>query len=600
LNHIRLYFKKLHDYSGNILYVNMIGMLLISMLEGVGIILLIPMINISGVVTLDSAAFFGIPGVQFLKNIPGVAALLLILGIYVLIVISHTLLMRSFTIRNVKILHGFAQRIRRETYEALLKSNWDFFVKKRRSDLLNVLTVEVPRAVGGINFFLQLLSSSLFTLIQIGIAFWLSAKMTALVLLCGAVLTLFSRTFIKRAQLLGQRTTEIGQSYLAGVSDDLNGIKDVKSNTLEESRLKWFHYITQQMLQEQIEYVRLRMGSEVLYKITSSLLIASFVFLFIHFFNTQQAELLLIVLIFSRLWPRFTGMQNNLQQLSSTLPALKILSDLQDECRIARETENEKDLVLVEPIKLQHGLECRNVYFRYLSDSNSYALQNINLHIPANRMTAIVGRSGAGKSTLVDIIMGMLQPESGQVLIDGNPLTSKNLLALRKSISYVPQDPFLFNGTIRENLLMMVPNATEEEMWNALKFAASDFVHKLPQGLDTLIGDRGVRLSGGERQRLVLARAILRNPSILVLDEATSALDTENESKIQDALERLRGKMTIIVIAHRLTTIRHADQVVVLDQGEIVQSGGFLQLANEKKGLFSNLLGNQVKVVSTP
>ena len=199
---------------------------------------------------------------------------------------------------------------------------------------------------------------------------------------------------------------------------------------------------------------------------------------------------------------------------------------------------------------------------------NTYALKKIDVHIPANRMTAIVGASGAGKSTLIDLLMGLNQADQGVVTIDHEPLTEDNLVSLRKSISYIPQDPFLFNATIRENLMIIDPNASEETIWEALEFAAAaEFVRKLPQGLDTLIGDRGIRLSGGERQRLVLARAILRKPSILVLDEATSALDVENEAKIQGAIERLKGTMTIIVIAHRLSTIRNADQVLVMGRG---------------------------------
>lgn len=176
-------------------------------------------------------------------------------------------------------------------------------------------------------------------------------------------------------------------------------------------------------------------------------------------------------------------------------------------------------------------------------------------------MTAIVGKSGAGKSTLIDLLMGLLQPEKGQVLLDGIPLNGDNVNAWRRALSYVPQEPFLFNVSIRENLLLVEPRANEKQLWEALEFAAAaEFVKKLPQGLDTHIGDRGVRLSGGERQRLVLARAILRKPEILILDEATSALDTENEAKIQEALEQLKGTTTIIVIAHRLSTIRNADQ----------------------------------------
>lgn len=193
------------------------------------------------------------------------------------------------------------------------------------------------------------------------------------------------------------------------------------------------------------------------------------------------------------------------------------------------------------------------------------------------------------------MLMGLIQPESGQVLLDGVTLREeKQLHMLRSSIGYVAQDPFLFNASIRDNLLLVDPDAGEDELWNALKFSASDaFVRKLPQGLDTVIGDRGIRLSGGERQRIVLARAILKRPSILVLDEATSALDSENERLIQEAIDRLKGSMTIIVIAHRLSTIRNADQVIVMEQGEVIQQGGYQQLSQETKGKFRQLMGYQ-------
>ncbi|MNI48650.1 Heterocyst differentiation ATP-binding protein HepA [compost metagenome] len=209
-------------------------------------------------------------------------------------------------------------------------------------------------------------------------------------------------------------------------------------------------------------------------------------------------------------------------------------------------------------------------------------------------MTPIVGRSGAGKSTLADLLMGLMQPESGEILADGQPVAGEQLLAYRRSIGYVAQDPFLYNATIRDNLMMIKPEASEAELWEALEFAASaDFVRRLPEGLDTLIGDRGIRLSGGERHRLVLARAIIRKPSILVLDEATSALDAENEQRIQEALGRLKHSVTLIVIAHRLSTIRGADQILVIDQGRVIQQGVFGGLASDKNGMFSRLLSSQ-------
>jgi len=344
--------------------------------------------------------------------------------------------------------------------------------------------------------------------------------------------------------------------------------------------------------------VKLKTASQTLFKVSAAVLIAGFIYVSVEIVKTQPGELLLIILIFSRLWPRFTSFQSTLEQLYSLAPAFKRLLDLQQECEASKEIVDQSDRNY-KPLIIQKGLECRNLYFRYHSHELSYALKDVTVNIPFKQMTAIVGRSGAGKSTLIDLLMGLITPEKGEVLIDGIPLSSDNLLSLRQSISYVSQDPFLFNTSIRENLLLITPDATDTEIWEALEFSsAAEFVRGLPKGLDTVIGDRGIRLSGGERQRLVLARAILKKPSILILDEATSSLDTENERKIQEALDRIKGKMTVIVIAHRLSTIQNADQVIVLDQGKVVQQGDFYLLAKEKTGVFNHLLGQQALVGS--
>jgi ABC-type multidrug transport system fused ATPase/permease subunit len=590
------FLKQIHSYTGNILYVNLLAMAFIGLLESIGILLLIPMISMTGIVNLSTGAgpVFAIFG--FLENIPGKIGLPLVLGFYVLLVIGQNLLQRQITMRNAVIQNGFLRHIRVETYSILLHSNWSFFIKNRKSDLINLMLNELTRTIGGITAFLQFIASLVFTLIQIGLAFWLSPTITAFVLLSGVVIVLLNRKFLKRSLALGNRNYELGKVFLAGITDQINGIKDIKSNTLEESRLDWFRSVTKGMEQEQIEYTKLKTTSQLYYKVASSILVACFIFIAVNMFQAQGAQLLLIILIFSRLWPRVAGIQSSMEQLAMTIPSFKAVKALQDECKNAREFEkglNDQ----IKPIDVIKGIECRNIFFRYNQNETKYALQNINLMIPSNQMTAFVGRSGAGKSTLIDLLMGLNQPEKGEVLIDGTPLSSENLLSLRRAISYVPQDPFLFNTSIKENLQLVVPEASEEQIWEALAFSsAAEFVRKLPSGLDTVIGDRGIKLSGGERQRLVLARAILRKPSILVLDEATSALDTESEAKIQEALDQLKGKMTIIVIAHRLSTIRNADQVVVLEQGEIIQNGVFKQLSQEKNSMFGKLLGKQMEM----
>ena len=226
--------------------------------------------------------------------------------------------------------------------------------------------------------------------------------------------------------------------------------------------------------------------------------------------------------------------------------------------------------ISIHPLTLKNNIRCDQLSFSYYNDNRIYSLQNINLVIPSKSMVAITGPSGSGKTTLADLLMGLLTPVEGTIFIDEKSLKGDLLHQWRNSVGYVPQETFLFNDSIRANLLWAKPDASEAEIWEALQLAAArSFVSNLPKGLNTILGDRGILLSGGERQRIALARALLRKPTLLLLDEATSSLDMENESHIQDAIEGLHGELTMVIIAHRLSTIERADKIVVLESGRI-------------------------------
>lgn len=561
MKYIFYFIKKLNKFVGKMLYVNLIGMVLVSLLEGIGIFLLIPMLNSSGIVNIGAGSISTV-----LESFPLHVNLSVILTIYVFLIVAQATLQRNVTIRNAKIQIGFINSLRLEIYYTLLQANWSFFIKKRKSDLINALTNEIGRVSMGTTLTLQLSTSFIFTGIQIALALWLSVKMTLFIVICGGLLALLSRKFVRKSEILGNRTSEISKSYLGGITDHFNGIKDVKSNNLEQSQYKWLENWSEEVEREQLQYIKLKMTSQFYYKVSLGVFLSAFIFLSIKVFSAQPGQLLLIILIFSRLWPRFTSIQSNLEQIASTIPAFKKLIHLQEECEEYKEI-NGQNSSHVKLLGVHKEIECKGVFFRYNQSEPEYILEDVNFKFPANSMTAIIGPSGAGKSTLIDLIMGLLRPEKGQVMIDGVPLMDDNLLTFRKSISYVPQDPFLFNGSIRENLKMIVPDATEEEIWEALEFSsAAEFVKKLPQGLETLVGDRGSRLSGGERQRLVLARAILKKPSVLVLDEAISALDSQKQGEIQRVLNRIKGRMTILTITHSSLDDLNADYI--LDLGE--------------------------------
>ncbi|WP_411332970.1 ABC transporter ATP-binding protein [Metabacillus indicus] len=592
MNLILYFLKQIHSFSGRRLYILLFATVFISLLDGIGVLLLIPMISFTGLIELE---FNNTPFTSFFSyfsSLPENMGLAVVLVLFVAISVLQNFLHRKITIENVKIQHSFFRYLRVQTYQSLLRANWSFFLRNRKSDLINILTAEIARSNAGTHSLLQFLASLFFTIIQIGFALILSPSITVFLLVCGAAVVYLNRRFLKSSLALGRKNYTLGKEYLAGITDQINGIKDIKSNTLESAKMNWFSSITLGMKNEQIEYSTLKATSQFYYKAASSILIAAFIFIAVNLFHAQAGQLMLIIVIFSRLWPRVAGIQSSLEQIATMLPAFQAVKNLQNECEISEEKSNSAS-EQINPLILKREIELKDVSFRY-SGSCEFALKNISIMIPINKMTAVAGRSGAGKSTLIDILMGLNTPEYGEVLVDGMKLTSANAKALRKSVSYVPQEPFLFNGSIRENLQMVAENADDSELWDALRFAsASEFVKNLPHGLDTKLGDRGVRLSGGERQRIVLARAILRKPSILVLDEATSALDTENESSIQEAIDHLKGQMTIVVIAHRLSTIRNADQVIVLENGEVVQQGPYQQLANDKKTVFGNLVHRQ-------
>jgi ATP-binding cassette, subfamily C, bacterial len=281
----------------------------------------------------------------------------------------------------------------------------------------------------------------------------------------------------------------------------------------------------------------------------------------------------------------FSTIQQSYQYFINMLPAFKTVMDLEKRCEAAAEPQIEipkNHDSISEGTKgdsvLNEGIELKNVSFSYLSDN--FSINELSMMIKAGETTAIVGRSGAGKSTVADMIMGLIPLDKGEMLLDGERLS--NMGSWRSQIGYVAQETFLFNDTIRSNLLIANPKATERDIEDALKLAAAhDFVLNLPEGLSTIIGDRGVKLSGGERQRIALARALLRKPSLLILDEATSNLDSENERHIMEAIERLHGSRTILIIAHRLSTIRRADVIYLIDDGSLVESGTWNGLVSE-------------------
>jgi ATP-binding cassette subfamily C protein len=308
------------------------------------------------------------------------------------------------------------------------------------------------------------------------------------------------------------------------------------------------------------------------------------------------AALLLLVFLYARTLRRAAALQESWQHLAGLVPSHAAVERLTGLCEEAAEPA----AAAPEPAPLREEVRVEGAHFSWREDGPP-ALRGVDLSVPAGGTVAVVGPSGAGKSTLADLVAGVLEPSSGRVLVDGAPLSPGRRRAWREGIGCVPQEPFLFHDTVRANLLWARPDATEADLEEALRTAdALEVVRALPRGLDTTVGDRGAALSGGERQRICLARALVRRPPLLVLDEATSSLDGESEGRIQRAVEGLRGRLAILVVAHRLSTVRRADRIHVLEAGRVVEAGTWDDLASRAGGSFRAMCEAQGIPVPAP
>lgn len=567
------FIKDLYSFSHSQLLVNILLMIITSLTSGIGILMLIPLLSITGITgeTSIQIAFLD-NALAALHNFSVSTQLIMVLLIYIILIFFQAAMNRRLAILNMELIQGYTKHLRVNLYARVLQADWACLASKKQTDITNAFTMEINRVSSGTIFLLKICSQFILAVVQLYIAFLMSPALTTLVLGCGTLLFLFMNSTLQESKKLGHSMQSMNRELMSRITEQLSSIKESKIYGVEEEQEEKFRDLSERIENNMTDFVRLQSRPDFLYKISAAIVISIFFYFAVNYLRVEPAAMLIIIFIFARLWPLFSSFQNNLQNIFVMMPAYISLKQLQQE--LSDSTENirwEKNDEKTAQLKIDKAIKLENISFTYQEDEQSFALQDINIDIPAYAITALVGKSGAGKSTLVDLLLGLLKPGTGVIRVDDTVLDSGSMSAWRKVISYVPQDPFLLNDTIRENLLRFNPGASEAELWEALEMSAAyEFVSRLPQGIDTVIGDRGVRLSGGERQRIVLARALIRKPQLLVLDEATSALDMENEYKIQQAIATMRGRLTIIVIAHRPATIQNADKIIVVDAGRII------------------------------
>ena len=563
-----------------------LGFLLLgSMTEGASVLLLVPVIsmltNAGGRLSIVAPQHFRLPFASHLNIDLNVA----LLGLFILLT-ARAALMRWKDIFLAKTFYDFINQLRNGLFAAIANARWTFLSRTRAADLDHALTADIDRVQTLTMQLLMLVQALVLLIVYATASLLVSWPMTLGAAVLGAATLLALRPIRRRAAAYGRTLAAQRQAQYRIVSEFIGGIKIAKSYNIESGFTRNLSDVLTRMEFEFIRYQRTSSTGALLFQLITALGIVVFVWVALNIMHLKTPQLIVLVVLFSRIAPRFGSIQSMLQNIMLDLGVFDVMQGLQSACEDEREI-HPVDAKTLKPLNSE--IQYDKVSFSYPLAA-SPVLTGVDLTIAANHVTALIGSSGAGKSTLADLLMGLLEPSSGDIRVDGIELARDNRRGWRDQIAYVPQDVFLLHESVADNLLVAAAASSEEEIWAALAAAKADaFVRALPEGLATIVGDRGVRLSGGERQRIALARALLRKPRLLILDEATSALDWENQLLVAETIRALKGSMTIVTIAHRPSMIAFADAVVVVEGGRVVEHGAMAELV-ARPGSYLNRL----------
>lgn len=486
---------------------------------------------------------------------------------------------------------GLVRDIRNQLYDKIVDLHIGFFQKQKKGDIMSRMMSDVGEVEASIMSSIELLSKNpIMILVYLAIMFILSWELTLFVLavlpIAGLVMGRVGRSLKKKSK---EGQTQLGQ-LLSQIEETLGGLRVVKAFNAEKAVIRNFRNMNEKQRSTVVKMNRRYMLAHPMSEFLGTFAIAIVLYfggtLILNDNSTlSAAEFIYYLVIFYSIINPAKDLSKAMYSIEKGMASLERIDTILAANNPLKEVSNP---VTLKPFSQE--IVYKDVWFKY---DEEWVLKNVNLTVKAGQTVALVGQSGSGKSTMVDLLPRFYDVDKGEITIDGVNVKNLTTFDLRSLMGNVNQEAILFNDTIFNNITFGVENATEEQVIEAAKIAnAHDFIMATEEGYQTNIGDKGGRLSGGQRQRLSIARAILKNPSILILDEATSALDTESEALVQEALERLMKTRTTIVIAHRLSTVKDADEICVMKEGEIVERGNHDQLI-ELDGLYKKLYSMQ-------
>ena len=472
-------------------------------------------------------------------------------------------------------------RLYKQVFEQLQAVSLSYFTETHSGELINTITSEIERLQTAFSIFCFIFIRSLTLAVYAVLMFQLSWQLSLISVLLFTLLTVGLSKLNRQVRETSFAVSKAKGKFTSIAVEFINGIRTVQAFAAQDFERRRFSQgigdVVSTSTRAVLGYAIVRPLAEAAATTVLVSLIILAITVFVANGTLEIATLLTFLFILFRLVPSVHEINGNRVHLSSFGGSI-------DNVKQLLRTDNKTYLKdgEVEFSGLQRAIEFVSVDFGY--DASSLVLNDITLTIKQGQMTALVGASGAGKTTLADLIPRFYDPTRGKILIDGVDLREFSINSVRRKIAVVSQDTFIFNTSIRNNIAYGIEGVNEAAIWEVARLAnALEFILEMPEGFDTQLGDRGVRLSGGQRQRIAIARALVRDPDVLILDEATSALDSVSERLIQDSLEKISYDRTVIAIAHRLSTIVRADKVVVFEHGYIVEQGGYQELL-ERRG----------------
>lgn len=557
---------------------------LMALLGGVGIVMVLPFVQL---LEIGQESSFAALLPECIMAWPHAAKMTILVLLYVGVIVLKALLGRYQSLAECAFQEENERRLRNQLHDALMNADWEQLRTAQTAKVMNMLIVQCSQVSSALSVIVSMFFMAVSTAVQLAIALYINIPLTIVICVLGLAMIRLFRPLRELSHEFGDKQLKVAQAFHEEMGNQMGSIREIHAYGVEKEHAQRFDMINSEYRNMRLAHIRRTTTPDVIYSISAAVAIAAVYLVATLVFDIALDRLVVLVLVFSRLWPLFSRWQYELQYVQSCLPAYESICEMivfMQKKGVESAQQQEESFEGWENIRL-----C-DVSFAY-ADAMDPVLQRISMTLPRGSVTALVGRNGTGKSTLANLLLGFLYAQEGQILIGDTPLTKENIRAWRRQVGYIPQEPLILNASVRENLQRFHPAATEDEMIAALQNAlAWDFVSRLPEGLDTKLGERGVRLSGGERQRIVLARVLLGHPQLIILDEATSALDGESETAFREMIQNLYGDRTVLVIAHHLTTVKMASQVITLEDGRIVQQGTYCEMMDDPDSYLSRMV----------